>query len=330
MLISANQKKILNILLDGQFHSGTKLAEKIGISRSAICKQLKNLTAFGLEFTAVSGKGYCLESALQLLSESAIEKDLNLTAHSLVSKLEIHDCINSTNSYLVEKSRQTCSSGYVCFAEHQTAGKGRYGREWVSPFGSNIYLSILWQYQNGLASINGLSLVVGVAVIRALKDCGIGDVGLKWPNDIYWKNKKLAGILIEVSGEALGPCSVVIGLGLNFYLPEQKAKSIGQDWVDLNTIMSGNAFKTRNKCAAELLNHLMPAIANFKENTLASYLEEWQEYDCMQGQEVEIYMGQQVFTGVIQGIDNNGLLQLADNQGEIKTFASGEVSFRQS
>jgi len=330
VLISPSQKLILNILSDGQFHSGTELAKNIGISRSAVCKQLNNLTELGIKFSAISGKGYRLERVLQFLSAENIANDLSSTTASLITALEIHDCIASTNSYLVNKSYEAINSGFVCFAESQTAGKGRRGREWVSPFGCNIYLSILWKFQNGPASISGLSLAVGIAVIRALNECGIDNVGLKWPNDIYWQGKKLAGILIEVSGETSGPCNAVVGLGLNFYLPEEQAKSITQDWVDLSSILADNPVKIRNKLAAVLLNHLMPMIANFEQDTLEPYLAEWRGYDCMKGQEVNIYMGHKVFTGVVDGIDNNGMLLLANEQGEINTFASGEVSFRQS
>lgn len=335
LLVSSSQKKILAILADGQFHSGTELAEKIGISRSAICKQLNSLTELGLEFNAISGKGYRLERALQLLSETDINLLLNPNTRSLINELEIYDSIHSTNSYLSDKAQLddidiTDNTGIVCFAEYQTAGKGRRGRDWVSPFGSNIYLSILWNFQNGSASINGLSLAIGVAVIRALNDCGIGGVGLKWPNDIYWQGKKLAGILIEVSGEASGPCHAVVGLGLNLYLPEEKAQSITQDWVDLSQIMPNTAVVIRNRLAATLLNHLMPVIANFEEDTLESYLNEWRQLDCMKGKYVNLFIGQQAFTGIVKGIDNNGLLLLENEQGEIKPFASGEVSFRQS
>lgn len=330
MHISDNQKKIISLLADGKFHSGTRLAEEIGISRSAICKQLKHLTELGLEFSAITGKGYRLESALELLSQTTLSQLLTNEANSLISELEIHDSINSTNSYLVEKSHQTNNSGIVCFAEYQTAGKGRRGREWVSPFGSNIYLSILWKFQQGPASISGLSLAVGVAVIRALNDCGIDDVGLKWPNDIFWKERKLAGILIEVSGETNGPCSAVIGLGLNFYLPKEQAKSITQDWVDLNQILSDNAVKIRNKLAASLLNFLMPTIANYESDGFASFIDEWRESDCMKDKAVQVYIGKQVVSGTVMGIDNNGLLLLEDESGKVKAFASGEVSFRKA
>ena len=328
MFFSSRQTAILAILADAQFHSGSEIAKKIGISRSAVFKQLKKLADYGLELTAISGKGYQIASAMQLLSTSEIENNLSENARRLITELEIHDYLDSTNRYLIDKAQQTDKNGLVCFAEFQSAGKGRRGRKWVSPFGSNIYLSILWRFQNGLAGINGLSLVVGVAVVRALTDCGVENIGLKWPNDILWKNKKLAGILIEVSGEAGGPCDTVIGLGLNFYLPQLAAQVIDQDWVDLNTILSTNACSIRNQFASMLLNQLMPMIATFEQETLDSYLEEWRTYDCMQGKIVDIHQGKQIFSGVIQGIDKNGLLLLADKHGQVKKFASGEVSFR--
>ena len=169
-----------------------------------------------------------------------------------------------------------------------------------------------------------------MAVIRALNDCRITGVGLKWPNDIFWQEKKLAGILIEVSGESNGPCSAVIGLGLNFYIPKGKAKEITQDWVDLTQIVSGNPANLRNELSTALLNHLMPMIANFEHDTLTSYIEEWRQYDCMKNKLVQIFMGKHVYSGIVEGIDDNGLLLLADQQGQVKAFASGEVSFRQT
>ena len=327
MLIPAKQKAILSILADGKFHSGSELAEKITISRSAICKQINKITELGLEICAITGKGYRLEQAIQLLSKSEIEQQLNTVSDGLIEQLEIHDVINSTNSYLFELPNKTTENGVVCVAEYQDSGKGRRGRTWVSPFGSNIYLSILWNFQNGSASINGLSLAVGVVVIQTLKSFGIEDVGLKWPNDILWRGKKLAGILIEVSGEANGPCTAVIGLGLNVYLPKKSAEPITQDWVDLKQIISENVEINRNQLIANLLNQLMPIIENFENDTLIHYLDNWRSHDCMAGKEVDIFIGEKSFTGIVKGIDDNGLLVLKDKQGSLRTFASGEVSF---
>ena len=330
MTISANLKQALNLLADGKFHSGTELANLMGVSRAAICKQLQGLSNLGIKLTAISGKGYKLERPLQLLSLNHIEHHLTAQTDQLLNRVEIHDMIASTNSYLLEKSQQTSETGLACFAEYQSAGKGRRGREWISPFGSNIYLSILWRYQNGPAFIAGLSLAVGVAVVRALKELGIENVGLKWPNDIYWQAQKLAGILIEVVGESGGPCHAVIGLGLNGFMPQKQAEAITQAWVDLDTIIGEKSHILRNRLAAVLLNHMMPVIAEFENVGLSSYLSEWRDYDCMQGKNVNIYMGQQQYQGVVDGIDDQGMLLVKDDNNAVKTFASGEVSFRNS
>jgi BirA family biotin operon repressor/biotin-[acetyl-CoA-carboxylase] ligase len=324
--ISDKQKKILSLLADGEFHSGTELADALGISRSAVWKQLNGLAELGLQHSAVSGKGYRLDNSLELLDASQINDFVNAQTGPLISSLEIHDQIDSTNRYLVELAQHNAPSGSVCFAEYQTAGKGRRGRQWVSPYGRNIYLSILWRFQQGPAAISGLSLAIGVAVIRALKQHQISDVGLKWPNDIYSQGKKLGGILVEVSGETDGPCSAVIGLGLNLFLPETEADSITQAWTDLSKI-TGQTRLFRNKLAGTLLNHLLPVLAEYEDAGIKAYLDEWRGYDCLTGKSATLFIGQQQFEGIVQGIDDNGMLLIERPDGSVQTFASGEVSF---
>jgi BirA family biotin operon repressor/biotin-[acetyl-CoA-carboxylase] ligase len=327
--ISDKQKQILSLLADGEFHSGTELADALGISRSAIWKQLNGLAELGLQHSAVSGKGYRLDNPLELLDESKINEVVTDQAGALISSFEIHDQIDSTNRYLVERSQNNGLSGSVCFAEYQTAGKGRRGRQWVSPYGSNIYLSILWRFQQGPAAISGLSLAIGVAVIRALKQHQISDIGLKWPNDIYSQGKKLGGILVEVSGETDGPCSAVIGLGLNLFLPETQAEGITQAWTDLSKI-TGQSQLSRNQLAGILLNHLLPVIAEYESVGIQAYLDEWRSYDCLPGKSATLFIGQQQFEGIVQGIDDNGMLLIKRPDGNVQTFASGEVSFNSS
>jgi BirA family biotin operon repressor/biotin-[acetyl-CoA-carboxylase] ligase len=330
VLISDKQKKILTLLSDGEFHSGTELAEALGVSRSAICKQFKGFSELGLQHSAISGKGYRLDKPLELLAHSKINAILSEQNKALISTLEIHDTINSTNSYLVERSQNNAPSGFICFAEHQTAGKGRRGRQWVSPYGSNIYVSILWRFQQGgIASTAGLSLAMGIAIIRALKQHDIHDVGLKWPNDIYSQGKKLGGILIEVSGEADGPCAAVIGLGLNMYLPEIQAQTITQAWTDLTKIIGENTL-IRNKLAGTILNHILSIINGFEVLGIKAYLDEWRSYDCLKGHTATLFIGQQQIEGIVEGIDDNGLLLIKRSDGSIQTFASGEVSFNSS
>ncbi len=326
MNISDNQKKILTLLADGEFHSGTELAVALGLSRSAVWKQMNGLAELGLQHSAVSGKGYRLDKSLELLVASKINEAVDEQAGALITSLEIHDQIDSTNRYLVERSHHNAPSGTVCFAEYQTAGKGRRGRHWVSPYGSNIYLSILWRFQQGPGAISGLSLAIGVAVIRALKQHQIMEVDLKWPNDIVSQGKKLGGILVEVSGETDGPCSAVIGLGLNLYVPEIEAQGITQAWTDLTKITGQNQL-FRNKLAGTLLNHLLPVIAEYEGIGIKAYLDEWRGYDCLTGKAATLFIGSQQFEGIVRGIDDNGMLLIERPDGNVQAFASGEVSF---
>lgn len=326
MIISEKQKKLLSILADGEFHSGTELADKVGVTRSAIWKQLSFLAEIGLQHAAVSGKGYRLEKSLELLDHALISEFLDEKSRSLLSSLEIHDRIPSTNSYLNELSHKGAPSGYVCFAEQQTAGKGRRGRCWVSPYGNNIYVSILWRFQQGPAAISALSLAIGVAAIRALKHYQVSGIGLKWPNDIYWQGKKLGGILIEVSGENQGPCAAVVGLGINLFLTGDEAEPIDQAWTDLNKA-TGQSKLNRNHLAGQLINHLFAVLDGYESVGIESYLDEWRSYDCLMNHFAAVFVGHHRYEGIVQGIDDSGLLLMKRPDGAVQSFASGELSF---
>jgi len=328
-VISESQKKILALLADGEFHSGSVLADSLGISRSAVWKAVSNLSEWGLAFCAVHGKGYRLERPLEFLDRNVIVDQLTPKARSALSVLSIHEILNSTNDYLTEQASSGAPSGSVCLAEFQSAGKGRRGRAWVSPFGSNIYLSILWRFQQGPAVLSGLSLAVGVAVIRALNRQRIDGIGLKWPNDIYWQGQKLGGILVEVSGDVNGPCTAIVGLGLNLFLPHRQAASINQAWTDLSRVTGRNS-PARNQLVACVLNQLLPVIAEFESTGVDAFVDEWRRYDCMKNQPVRLFMSGQQLEGIAQGINDQGLFVLKTAEDELRVFASGEVSFNSS
>ncbi|MCF7969991.1 MAG: bifunctional biotin--[acetyl-CoA-carboxylase] ligase/biotin operon repressor BirA [Methylococcaceae bacterium] len=331
MQFSEKKKALLQLLADGDFHSGTELADQLNFSRSALWKQINALEDQGVDILAVNGKGYRFKSSLELFDKSCIVDNLTATTRQLISIFDIHDQIDSTNTNLVALSRTSPeSTGVVCLAEQQTSGRGRRGRQWVSPFGRNIYCSVLWRFQEGPASLSGLSLAIGVAVIRALSAHGVQGVGLKWPNDIYWQQKKLGGILVEVSGESNGPCSAVIGLGLNLRLSGDEASSIEQDWVDISQILDSSMKISRNELLATLLEKIFQVISHYTEQSFAQYRDEWRLYDCMQGQSVNLFVGKQVVAGAVLGISDDGLLLLQTQDGKVQSYASGEVSFRRS
>jgi BirA family biotin operon repressor/biotin-[acetyl-CoA-carboxylase] ligase len=315
--------KLLNLLADGRFHSGEALGRAVGVSRTMIWKHIQNLQALGIECHSVSGKGYRLAAPVELLEQQAIAAAMAETSRPLLSELELHSEIHSTNRHLLERLG-SLSSGHACLAERQTAGRGRRGREWVSPFARNIYLSLYWRFEMSPALLSGLGLAMGVAVMRTLRQLGIADARLKWPNDVLWQGRKLAGILLEMSGESGGPYHVVIGVGMNVNMDADGA-AIDQPWVALNQIAAQPI--SRNRVAGLLLHHLLEAIQQFQAGGLEPFLEEWQQADAYAGQAVAIHLGDSTIVGQASGIDPSGAI-IVEVDGVARRFHSGEVSLR--
>ncbi|MCP5442188.1 MAG: bifunctional biotin--[acetyl-CoA-carboxylase] ligase/biotin operon repressor BirA [Chromatiaceae bacterium] len=321
------RRKLIHTLSDGLFHSGEVLAEICGISRTAVWKHLARIrTQFGIEIFSVRGKGYRLAIPLELLDPELIEKTLSASTASKVSGLEVLEQIGSTNSYLLTKAAGKLESGHVCLAEQQTGGRGRQGRVWISPYGNNIYLSIFWRFNLDLAALSGLSLAAGVFVVRTLNQLGIMDIGLKWPNDILWHNRKLAGLLIEVSGEQGGASNVVLGLGLNCRISGIHGNSIEQPWTDLATVTEGKTI-SRNLLASMLVDALIDGLDEFQMNGFAPLVHEWNRYDLHQGKVVSLQAGARCIVGVHRGVEKSGAL-LLEVEGKTQAYYGGELSLR--
>ncbi|WP_017364552.1 biotin--[acetyl-CoA-carboxylase] ligase [Methylococcus capsulatus] len=322
---SAAARRLLSLLADGGFHSGETIAASAGCSRTGVWKRIAELRALGVEVHAVPGMGYRLAHPLELLDGEVIAGALTGTAAEAIGLIEVHEQLDSTNDHLMRRAAEGAPAGTVCLAERQSAGRGRIGRTWVSPLSGNVYLSLLWRF--GRAGFSGLSLAVGVAVVRALRAQGIGDAALKWPNDILWSRRKLGGILIEVRGEANDQYAVVIGIGLNVNLPDSHAVAIDQDWIDLARIPGGAAV-SRNRLIAGMLNELAPLLTDYETTGLAPYLEEWRGYHGFEGAQASVQQGDWVWTGRIVGVSGEGLLLLACEDGPVREFASGDVRVR--
>ena len=320
------RRTLLGLLADGRFHSGTSLARDLRLSRSAIWGMIHDLQSCGLDVSAVTGKGYRLARPLELLDAATIRHSLGETTHRRISGLEIHDELDSTNTYLMAQAAAGAPGGTVCLAESQTAGRGRIGRAWQSPFGGSICLSLLWRFEDH-GAVAGLSLAVGVAIHRALRRAGVEGVGLKWPNDLLWQGRKLGGILLEVSGEAHGRCAVVVGIGLNVHIPVSAAQAIDQAWTDLSHMTGGNP-PSRNRLVAHLLEELLELLADYPERGLPAYLDEWRQWHCMVGRKATLHVGDKAIAGVVSGVSDAGLLLLDCEEGGLKEFASGDVRLR--
>jgi len=325
-----DQLRLLEILSDGRFHSGDELGSALGVSRAAVWKAIRNLQALELDIHSVKGKGHRLAAPLELLKRDAILAQLGDAAAGIQS-LELLLDVESTNSLMLRRiqSRELfLEKGRlcVCLAERQSAGKGRRGRTWVSPFGRNMYLSAARQFSTGAAGLDGLSLVVAVALVRALRQCGIDGLMLKWPNDVFWQGRKLAGILLEMTGDVTGECQVVIGVGLNICSPPAVMKEVGQPWIDLQSITP--VPPGRNRVVAQVLRHLATALREFDGKGFAGFHAEWETLDGCRGRPVVVKMAGSAgaaYSGIARGVTEQGALRLETTEG-VRVFNGGEVS----
>jgi BirA family biotin operon repressor/biotin-[acetyl-CoA-carboxylase] ligase len=331
----ARRQFVLRLLADGELHSGAELAAHLGVTRAAVWKILRAaVDELGLELSSIRGKGYMLAAPLELLDPVRIEAGLSDLSCGLLGGLEVLDSVSSTNTRLMRRARDGAPSGLVCLAERQLAGRGRSGRRWVSPFGSNIYLSVLWRYPLAPAELGGLSIACGVAAARALKAAGVADIGLKWPNDLHWRRRKLGGLLLEVAGESQGPSHVVVGIGVNSRLSPGQAAGIDQPWTDLASALSdapddgrGDVRPGRNAVAALLIDALFPALIEFGNAGLDPFLPDWRAFDTYLGEPVALIMGERRITGTCAGVGADGALLLDTGEGR-RAFHAGEVSLR--
>jgi BirA family biotin operon repressor/biotin-[acetyl-CoA-carboxylase] ligase len=320
------ERQILQILNQGHFYSGEELAARLEVSRAAVWKIIQALQEQGIEIHAVRGRGYRLPHPLEFLEQDRIVSGLANSVRDWLGDIEIHQRIDSTNTYLLSKARHRLPSGSVCLAESQAAGRGRRGRLWVSPFAANLYLSLLWRFPMGPAQLTGLSLATGVAVAHALQVFGVEEIGLKWPNDLLWRQRKLGGILLEFDGEAAGPCDVVAGIGVNVAMPTGVGNAIDQPWVDLRTILGPDRI-SRNRLAAQVLNEIVLTWVQFEREGFQGISKAWQRFDVIAGKPVDLHLPTGTVTGIARGVDDSGALCLATATG-IKRYLAGEISLR--
>ncbi|WP_265461778.1 bifunctional biotin--[acetyl-CoA-carboxylase] ligase/biotin operon repressor BirA [Aeromonas salmonicida] len=318
MTLTPIRQTLITLLSDGQFHSGEQLGEQLGISRAAVGKHMAALKELGLDLFSLTGKGYRLAVPMALYDQAQLQ------ALAPMAPVHCFPVIDSTNQYLLERVNQL-QSGESCLAECQTAGRGRRGKPWVSPFGCQLILSMYWRLEQGMAAAMGLSLAVGVAVVQALESLGYPGVELKWPNDLYYQGRKLAGILVEMSGSAGASCNLVIGIGLNLAMPAREGERIDQAWSELRHIQP--ELVDRNLLAARMLGHLQQAMLTFEQQGLSHFVDDWNRLDHFAGRPVRLLMGEQEIRGIARGIDDRGALRLETSEG-IKFYLGGEISLR--
>lgn len=315
---------VIRRLADGRFHSGEALGASLGISRAGVWKRLQKLERLGLAIESVRGKGYRIPGGLSLLDERVLRAAADLPPQVL--DVHLLDVTRSTNADALALSAEGLQRPLAVLAEYQSAGRGRRGRDWQSPYGSNLYLSLACQFSGGAAVLEGLSLAVGVAVAETLAEAGLGErVQLKWPNDVWVSGRKVGGILVEIAGEMDGRCVPVIGVGVNCAMPQAAALEIDQPWTDLSRELG--ALVDRNHLAGSLLAALLEMLAIFRRQGFAGLRARWQALDGCMGRPVQLSLGERRIHGVARGVNEQGAL-LLETDGAIERFHGGEVSLR--
>jgi len=314
----------LRALSDGAFHSGEDIARALGVTRSAVWYGMRDIAGAGFEVESVRGRGYRLARPLSLLDAEQVRRGLGAAAGRI--SLEIPDMLDSTNTRLLQRAAQGAPGGLVIAVEAQTAGRGRRGRTWHSGIGSTLTFSLLWRFAQGARELAGLSLAAGIALVRALRAAGARDAQLKWPNDVVIRGAKLAGILIEMQGDVLGPSAAVIGIGINVRPDPRVSSAVDQPVAELET--ASGAAVDRSMLLAQLLQELVAVLDVFAAQGFVPLRAEWQELHAQQDRRVRLVLPDgRTLTGTARGVAEDGALLLETAAG-ITRHHSGEISLR--
>lgn len=322
--------RLLNDLSASRFTSGTELAERYGVSRSAVSDALRDAANLGVPVYSLTRRGYRLAEPLDLLDLTRIRNDLGPYTNRL--NLDVIDVIDSTNTALMKQALIGAPTGTALAAELQTAGRGRRGRTWQAALGASLTFSLLWRFDKGAASLGGLSLVVGLAVANALRALGLA-AELKWPNDIVIGDRKLGGILIETQGDMLGPTVAIIGIGLNVRLPEPLRASIDQPVTDIAEAMSHTPVASpaldRNRLLAAILKCLVDVIDVFQREGFDALRDAWRALNAHQGLVVHVISADATYQARVVDVAADGAL-IVEHDGRRVSLTAAEISLRPS
>ena len=295
---------LLTYLADSQPKVRFEL-EKFSLNIEDDIKQLREI---GLEIV-FDGQNYCLVPSLPLFNPQQISTAL------FPYSVHYYPIISSTNEWILQNI-PSLKKGDLCVAEYQTAGRGRRGRQWLSPFAGQIIFSFYWTF-DPKKSIEGLSLVIGLAIAEVL------NVQVKWPNDILFDGRKLGGILVEIANHKNGMLNLVIGVGINVSLPKQT--EISQPYAEVCEI---DPDIDRQTLLPRLIQHLYARLNIFEKNGINDEFQQaWQSYNAFSNNEVNVLTEQGAISGIEQDIDERGYLKVLCGN-KIQMFNGGEVSLR--
>ncbi len=261
------------------------------------------------------------------LDAAGIQKPLTELAAAGLEKLEVFSKIASTNTYLMSQPAPAVGRYRVAVADHQTSGRGRHFRRWMSAPGASLCLSVAYTFDRTAAEIEGLTLAIGVATVGALRQLDVQGVSLKWPNDIVALDGKLGGILTELQAGGSERVTVVTGIGLNVNIADRFDVAGESGWahesVDLKRLV--NKPPARELLAGTLVDHLYTVFQRFNESGLAAFMDEWREHDWLRGRQITVDMPDRQVTGIAAGIDDSGVLLVETSGGRVPVISGSIV-----
>ena len=328
------RRPLLALLATDEPRSGSFLARALDAAESEIIAGVDQLRALGVDIAA-SPEGFRLNAGrrLELLDADAIRAALLDDAAGRLQRLEVLFEVDSTNTRLLGRPGPPAGFADAALAELQNAGRGRQGRRWISPFGASLALSLGWTFGDAERVDSTLSLAVGVAVCRALGGLGAQGIRLKWPNDIWFEDRKLGGVLVETRTGG-GAAHVVVGVGVNLHLSAESRRQIGPLTGALGGTSGLAALDaacpsplSRNALAAALLTELLRMLTVFERHGFAAFRDEWRSLDALQGRPARVLLARDAVEGIARGVDEDGGL-LLEHGGNVDKFIAGEASLR--
>lgn len=315
---------LISLLADGEWHSGSDLAARLGVTRATVSVRIGKLAELGLSVYSVVGRGYRLAQPGDFLAAESIRGALAADARSRIDDIQVFETIDSTNNVL---DRIDDGSTRIALAESQTAGRGRTERRWITQFGCNLHLSLIHRLREPQAPLTALTPIIGVELARVLADPDLTGIGLKWPNDLMLDGAKVGGILVDYRGEAGGDTRLIVGVGINVTMASEMAADIDQPWTTLAHHAASPP--ARNELAARATGAVMSALDRFATGDNDHLADEWQAYDTLADQAVTTIGSNAPPSGVARGVNADGSLRI-ESEGRVSRVYSGDVRVRKT
>lgn len=313
---------LVRLLSTEIFKTGTELGAELGISRTAVWKQIQQLEQLGIEIITKPQQGYKLAKSINLFNELLLKQLLIENKSNL--DLYLFSSLGSTNVEAKNLLNSPEVKSVLVLTEMQTAGKGRRGRTWQSPFGQNLAITLGAKIDTDISKLQGLSLAIAVELKESLNKFAAIDVGFKWPNDIYVNDKKLCGILVEVAGDFSGPFSLIMGIGLN--LKSSSAfNSIDQPYICLDEL--GIEFD-KNLFAIDLAVRLEKMISKFLNKGFQAWQARWNKAHLWKDKQAEVIHSNLSKRVTLKQVNSDGALLVINSEGNEEVINSGEISLR--